>query len=143
MKLSKELIKNRFDIYNAKYFEGKLGKCKFYIFNKTIYAFGKYSDILLKNGKIDSRIYIGQYFKLTEENLERILVHEMIHMYVRTIEGVKFDGLLGHGRHFRKHQKRLNKEFGLNIEVHPRLECVNGKPLPKRWERILLWLIDR
>ena len=65
-------------------------------------------------------------------------------MYVRTVENVRFDGLLGHGYHFRKHQKRLNKKFGLNIEIHPNLECIdNKKRIPKLWEKVLLWLIDR
>ena len=126
------------------YFEGKFGKCKFYIFPKNIYTFGKYSDIKQKDGLILSKIYIGQNFVATEENLESIIVHEMIHMYVRTIENVRFDGLLGHGHHFRKHLKRLNKKYGLNIEVHPNFEGINDKKhIPKLWERVLLWLIDR
>ena len=143
-KLTKDEIKARFDVYNQKYFDGKLGKCKFFLFPKNIYTFGKYTDITQKDGSITSKIYIGQNFVLTEKNLESIIVHEMIHMYVRTIEGVKFDGLLGHGRHFRRLQKQLNKKFGLNIEVHPNIESVdNKKHTPKLWERFLLWLIDR
>ena len=88
------------------YFEGKLGKCKFYILPKNIYTFGKYSDIKQKDGLILSKIYIGQNFVATEENLESI-----IDMYVRTIENVRFDGLLGHGRHFRKHLKDWTKNM--------------------------------
>ena len=83
---------------------------QFYIFPKNIHTFGKYSDIKQKDGLILSKIYIGQNFVATEENLESIIVHEMIHMYVRSIENVRFDGLLGHGHHFRKHLKRLNKK---------------------------------
>lgn len=143
-KLTKSDIKERFDIYNQKYFEGKLGKCKFFLFPKNIYTFGKYTDITQKDGSILNKIYISQNLVVTEENLESIIVHEMIHMYVRTVENVRFDGLLGHGCHFRKHQKRLNKKFGLNIEIHPNLECIdNKKRIPKLWEKVLLWLIDR
>ena len=143
MRLTKDEIKRRFDIYNTKYFEGKLGKCKFFLFAKNIYSFGKYTDILLKDGTIVSKIYIGQNFVLTDENLEAIIVHEMIHMYVRTIEGVKYDGLLCHGRHFRRQQKRLKKEFGLTIEIHPNMEYIDNYHMPKLWERVLLWIIDR
>lgn len=64
-------------------------------------------------------------------------------MYVRTIEGVRIDGVLGHGRHFRKHCRRLLKDYGLKIEVHPKFEYINKKLFPKMWERVILWLIDR
>lgn len=141
--LTREEIKRRFDIYNAKYFGGKLGKCRFFIFPKNTLAFGKYTDNTLKDGSIRSSIHIGQSTVWTEKKLELIIVHEMIHMYVRTIEGVRFDGLLGHGRHFRRQQKRLKKEFGLKIEVHPNFEPKPPKQYPKTWERVLLWLIDR
>lgn len=142
--LTKKDLKERFDKYNAMYFDGKLGKCKFYLFPKNIYTFGKYTDIKQKDGSILSKIYIGQNFVITEENLELIIVHEMIHMYVRTVENVKFDGLLGHGFYFRKHRKRLKKNFGLKIDIHPKLGCINNKKhIPKLWERVLLWIIDR
>lgn len=144
IKLTKEEIKRRFDIYNIKYFEGKLtGKCKFCIFSKNIAAFGKYTHQTYKSGKAVNYIYVGQNTVWTDEKLERIIVHEMIHMYVRTVENVKFDGLLGHGWYFRKHMRRIRKKFGLNIEVHPSFEIINKKFTPKLWERILLWLIDR
>lgn len=50
-----------------------------------------------------------------EYKLKEILIHEMVHMYVRTVEGVKHDGLFGHGRRFKKHKRRLKKEFGIFI----------------------------
>lgn len=113
IKLTKEEIKRRFDIYNVKYFGGKLiGKCKFYIFSKEVGSFGKYTYYINNDGSRTNKIYVGQSTVWTDEKLEQIIVHEMIHMYVHTVENVKIDGLLGHGRHFKKHMRRLKKEFG-------------------------------
>lgn len=144
IKLTKEEIKRRFDIYNQKYFEGKLtGKCKFYIFSKEVGLFGKYTHYINTDGSVTNKIYVGTSTIWTDEKLEQVIVHEMIHMYVRTVENIKFDGLLGHGWHFRKHMRRIRKKFGLNIEVHSSFEQLNKKYIPNFWERIIFWLIDR
>ena len=64
------------------------------------------------------------------------------HMYIRTIEGKKLDGVIGHGRRFRAHCKRLRKEYGLNIRIHGDFGYINKKLYPKLWDRVLTWLID-
>lgn len=144
IKLTKEEIKRRFGIYNQKYFEGKLSdNCKFYIFSKNNGSFGKYTYYINSDGSVTNKIYVGQSTVWTDEKLEQVIVHEMIHMYVRTVENIKIDGLFGHGRHFRKHMRRLKKEFGLKIEVYPTFERLNKKYVPNLWERIIFWLIDR
>jgi hypothetical protein len=141
-KFTKTNLKEKFNEYNKLYFNNKLGKCKLYFFSKNIHFFGKYVDTINKKGEIISKIYIGQNTIWTEENLKEILVHEMIHMYIRTVENKKFDGLLGHGNSFRKYCKKLKKEFGLIINIHPKFDYIN-KSKPKLWEKIILWIIDR
>ena len=70
-------------------------------------------------------------------------MHEMIHMYVRTVEGKRMDGLLGHGRRFRRHCRRLKRDYGLLIRIHSDFGYINPKLKPKLWEKIMLWIIDR
>ena len=107
-----ELLSEKFDEYNKLYFGGKLGKCRFYFLSKKCGMLGKYL-FYVKNS--ESRIGIKKDIENFEFRLKEILIHEMVHMYVTTVDGVKHDGLFGHGRRFRKQKRRLKKEFGLHI----------------------------
>ena len=138
----REILYELFDKYNKMYFNGELGKCRFYwLISGSTY--GKYNFETKKNGKIESRIGMSRNVRWTDETLRDVLVHEMIHMYVTTVEGKHFDGLLGHGRHFRKHMKRLNKTYGMNIMVCNDLELIVDKPKDGLLGKIFIWLFDR
>ena len=134
-------LKNRFEEYNKLYFGGQLGKCKFGYIYKSCGAYGKYSLLRKSNGTKESNIYICLEIKWSDELLKNTLIHEMVHMYVATIDGVEWDGVIGHGRYFRRQCKRLKKEFGLIITAHG--TRTNDFPPSHLWERILLWVIDR
>lgn len=110
-----EMFTDKFNEYNKLYFDGKLGQCKFYFLGKKCGSLGKYLYYDCINGKSESRIGIKKDIDNFELRLKYILIHEMVHMYVTTVEGVKHDGLFGHGRRFRKHKRRLKKEFGIFI----------------------------
>ena len=84
--LTKADLKERFDKYNKMYFDGKLGKCGFYWMSPKQNNYGKYVDQPSTNGII-SKIGVARNTIWTEENLRELLVHEMIHMYITTIEG--------------------------------------------------------
>ena len=92
--LTKKDIKERFDKYNKMYFGGKLGKCEILwgLVNNADY--GAYHAYEKEDG-LHSRIWVGRNTIWTEEGLRELLVHEMIHMYVRTVEGKRMDGLFG------------------------------------------------
>ena len=138
----REILYELFDRYNKMYFNGELGKCRFYwlIAGST---YGKYNFETKKNGKIESRIGMSRNVRWTDETLRDVLVHEMIHMYVTTVEGKHFDGLLGHGRHFRKHMKHMNKTYGLNIRICDNPEMIIDKPKDGLLGKIFIWLFDR
>ena len=142
--LSKEDLKERFDKYNVMYFYGKLGQCKFYWMSPNQSNYGKYIAQPTKNGLVSS-IGVARNTCWTEENLKELLVHEMIHMYVTIVEGKNIDGILGHGRRFRWHCKRIKRDYGLNIPIHisGNYGYINKKLNPKLWDRILTWLVDR
>jgi hypothetical protein len=144
MKITKELIKERFEEYNHRYFAGVLGKCKFYFLPKSQPTLGKYNGQEDKNGKHIDRIGIGTSVIWYEELFKRVLIHEMVHMYNTRIDKCRLDGVLGHGRRFRREAKRLKKEFGIDIDTRKmKVEFINSEFYPKRWETILLWIIDR
>ena len=92
--LTKKDIKERFDKYNKMYFGGQLGKCEILwgLVNNADY--GAYHAHEKEDG-LHSRIWVGRNTIWTEEGLRELLVHEMIHMYVRTVEGKRMDGLFG------------------------------------------------
>ena len=143
MKITRELIKERFEEYNQKYFNGQLGKCKFYLLFKNQDTLGKYNDQEDKNGRPIDRIGIGTGVIWTEEAFKRILIHEMVHMYNRRIDNCTWDGVLGHGRRFRSQCRRLKREFGIDVLTLPDVVYIKNEYSPKLWERIILWLIDR
>lgn len=111
-KITKEQIKDLYIKYNKLYFNGVLPKCKCHVFKgRSCYGFYSYQ----KNNKA-AGIWIAYNVEWTEETLRECVVHEMIHHYIRTIEGHR-GGLLGHNWRFRRQCRRLKKEFGINITV--------------------------
>ena len=143
LKLDIEDIKKRYQEYNKEYFYGKLGKCEFHFFTKNMTYAGAYNYKVKSNGKVVNQIWLGRGIKWTEESLKPLLIHEMIHMYNRTIESDRCDGILGHGRRFKRQCRRLMKEHGLKISIHGGYEYIDERPKPALWEKVLLWVIDR
>lgn len=143
MKITKELIKERFEEYNQKYFNKQLGRCKFYLLPKNKSILGKYNGREDKKGTPIDRIGIGTNVIWTEDAFKRVLIHEMVHMYNRRIDNCVWDGVLGHGRRFKRQCRRLKKEFGIDVLTLPDVEYIKKGFSPRVWERIILWLIDR
>lgn len=139
--VTKQALNKRFNEYNRLYFNNQLGKCRL----SCLYMkdFGAYFFNDKKKDVVKSQIFIAKNVRWTEEALRDTLIHEMIHMYVRTILCKKHDGLLGHGCAFRKECRRIKKEFGLNITIHGfEIEGLRKEPPTKLWEKVLLCIID-
>ena len=110
MKPTKEEIKARYAEFNTMYFKGVLPKCKFsatYIDSMGRYTFDKKAQL--------GHIWVRKA-QMSEERFKEILIHEMIHHYIQTVEG-KRGGLFGHNWRFRRQCRRLIKEFGIRIGV--------------------------
>ena len=78
--MNKKIIKELYKEYNALYFNGALSLCDCHYIKLD--ALGRYTN---QNGK--GKIWITNDVDWTEETLREVLVHEMIHHYVKTIEG--------------------------------------------------------
>ena len=139
---TKEDIKELYEQYNILYFDGKLGKCEVSFFTKNTSYLGWYSAKNDKQGRAKDSIWIGTCVYWNKDALRRIMVHEMVHMYIYRLEKCKHDGILGHGRRFRKHCRRLRRDFDLEIQRLPKLEFINKDLTPKWWERLLLKIFD-
>lgn len=102
---SKQLY-SLYNSYNKKYFNNILPKCKLSVYNDNS-QFGRYTFC---------HIWIVKNVEWSEETLKEVLIHEMIHHYVVTIEH-KNGGIFGHNWRFKRQCKRIYKEHGLKIHV--------------------------
>ncbi|MCF0213829.1 MAG: SprT-like domain-containing protein [Muribaculaceae bacterium] len=128
MRITKEDIKARYDVYNDKYFGGVLQPCKYHVAKEKSSALGLYNPVC-KNGKIIGHIWIAYHVDWSEEDLQEVIIHEMIHHYVQTVEGHK-GGLLGHNWRFRRQCRRLKKDYGLIIHIYSFNVCRIGQKKP-------------
>lgn len=134
--VDKQELKRRYNEYNTLYFGGRLGKCT--LSYNYITPLGRY----VYDQKTRSTIIISKNVRWTDEAISDVLVHEMVHMYLRTVLHIRFDGLFGHGPVFRLVCLRLRLKYGLNTKVHYfEYECLRkGRPF-SRWEKILMIIL--
>ena len=143
MIITKELIKERFEEYNSKYFDGKLGECTFSLFSKNFRCLGAYQHKESKGGKPKDIIWMGTYIKWTEDLFKEVLIHEMIHMYNHRVENKTWRGTMGHGSCFRKQVRRLKRDYGIILHRFKNLETIDNKKIsPGFWERFFTYLLD-
>lgn len=139
MKITKEDLKARFDEYNRLYFGSALPRCEFSV--TKLSCLGRYMFSSGKNGKRKYRIGLTCDVNWTEDSLRDVLIHEMIHHYVVAIDGCKgidgfsWYGLFGHGKRFRKQVRRIKRQFGQNIHIHPHHIYHIRERVPTSWWR--------
>ena len=142
MEITKELLKQKFEEYNKLYFNNELEMCRFtYTYMKM---FGRYMTSTTPEGRSIGHIWISRSADWDEGKLRQIIVHEMIHHYVHTIDGKKYDGLFQHGHYFVRQIKRLKKQYGLMILIcYPDWHFRNGKPNNSYYLRIIGFLRNK
>ena len=137
MKITKEDLKARFDEYNRLYFGSALPRCEFSV--TKLSCLGRYMFSSGKNGNRKYRIGLTCDVNWTEDSLRDVLIHEMIHHYVVAIDGCKgidgfsWYGLFGHGKRFRKQVRRIKRQFGQNIHIHPHHIYHIRERVPTSW----------
>lgn len=141
MQVTKEDIESRFYEYNRKYFNGVLGKCSLSCLNMK--GFGAYFYNPKRKDSVRNQIFIARNVNWTAEALRDTVIHEMIHMYVRTVKGKRIDGLFGHGFAFRRECRRLRREHGIKITIHGfEIEHLKKDRPTGLFEKVLLCIID-
>ena len=111
MKITKSVLEKLFVEYNKKYFESSLilPNMSTYIGEGSMGIF----SVRERRYSRDMKISIARNFKLTDEELRNLLIHEMIHQYV-----YMKTGKVSHNRMFKNKMKELNKKYGLDIRVN-------------------------
>lgn len=100
----RKIWKIRFEEYNKKYFDGVLPPCKCHVIREKEHTpLGLYNPIE-RRGKLIGHIWIASNVDWNEEDLREVIVHEIIHHYVRMIEGHE-GGLFGHNWRFKDNVK--------------------------------------
>lgn len=111
MTITAAKLRKLFIEYNEKYFDGFLTmpKISTYI---GVNSMGVFSVREWKT-KIEQEISIARNFKLTDEELRDLLLHEMIHQYV-----YKKYGKINHGKDYKRLKNELNKNYGFDIRIN-------------------------
>ena len=119
MRITKEMIAEKFVECNDKYFDGKLETPDFRLLRNRDGLFGKFKvckkPIICVNASAD----------WSEEDFDDIVVHEMIHYYIYSV--LKKDPFFSHGLLFRKVRKDIAKK-GIKVHIHYKhIQYINKK----------------
>ncbi len=132
MEITTEILKQKFEEYNATYFDYELPLPAFGLLN-TYLTCGYFSckKLIGRRQMKGQRLEVSCYFDWDEDALKNVILHEMIHYYL----GYKhIDNTLSHGEEFLKMANEFNEKYGFNISVT--IDCHNfkrAKKAPKLW----------
>lgn len=116
MKLTKQIIKEKFITYNNLYFKGKISTPRFLFFNaKDYYGRCIYGS---RNGKNPTKIWISTSSVKNEDILKETLIHEMIHQYIYEYMYAWKYQFITHGLRFRYVVHKLKKNYNIKIKAH-------------------------
>ena len=113
MEVTKELLGDLFDQYNKLYFDGKLKSVKMGFISKSFKTIvGQFEFEIDKNRHLKNKsIKINKGIDWDEEKLRRVLLHEMIHLFVTQ----KYKRSMKHGIAFIKECKRIESQYNVKV----------------------------
>ena len=107
-------IKSKFDEFNKKYFDGAIPEIPI-TFSPLKSAGGKFQCVAKNNAVVPgtAKIVISSLFSRSEQSLDGVILHEMIHAFLA------FSGLLkeNHGPRFKSMQAKLSQASGIKIPL--------------------------
>ena len=111
-------IEAKFDEFNKLIFGGELPRIPI-VLGRATRVVGAFSCKVRRNfwGKkeyFDLKLRFSKKFDLPENELEDVIIHEMIHYYIR-FKGLKDEG--SHGPIYVKIMNEINQKFGRNIRL--------------------------
>lgn len=117
MKVTLDIIREKFNLFNDSYFNSELPRIEFKI-TKEKRRFGffeyarRYDAFTHKFIEVPVRIGISSYYDMPEKSLDETLIHEMIHYYI-THKHIKDNNK--HGRYFMMYASRISAASGYDI----------------------------
>lgn len=130
IRLTKELLKERFDEYNRLYFEGKLKRPAKFATSSHHHA------LACTNGVA---ISFSANYNWDEWLLRTALVHEMIHMAIKQAKGMGANKNTGHGEDFLEIMDRLNEQYGLDLSTRVSEELIDRYVKPQYRSKPSWW----
>ena len=118
-----EYVKERYAHFNEVCFEGTLPEVPIVLSKaKTFLGKLEYESVRGLFGRVVStrgfRIKISTIYDLPEEELEDVIIHEMIHLYIASR---RIKDSSSHGKVFREMMATINEKHGRHVNVsHPR-----------------------
>lgn len=126
VRLTKKLIEEIFIECNELYFNNEVIKPKrFEIWTPWEKTLGMVRPLYnKKTNKYSSALHISKLYNWTRENLKKVIVHEMIHLYIgdylqplRWWERLFPFTLVEHDDEFKEMMNYLNEEYNLDIKI--------------------------
>lgn len=123
-----EYVKERYVHFNEVCFEGALPEVPIVLSKaKTFLGKLEYESVRGLFGRVVStrgfRIKISTLYDLPEEELEDVIIHEMIHLYIASR---RIKDTSSHGNVFREMMARINRQHGRHVTVsHPRSKALS------------------
>lgn len=131
MEITKKILKEKFHLFNKKYFNDEICDCDFKIISTDAYV-GRFIDknvikpiiCISKNDFINNEIGWG------EERLNNTILHEMIHAYIYTKHG--YVPTIGcHGLRFRVVSTKLYLKYGIWVGIGGIFNIIE-----KKWDNL-------
>lgn len=122
-----EYVKERYAHFNEVCFEGTLPEVPIVLTKaKTFLGKLEYQSVKGLFGRVvsigDFRIKISTLYDLPEAELEDVIIHEMIHLYIASH---RIKDSSSHGKVFREMMTGINNQHGRHITVsHPRTKAL-------------------
>lgn len=126
IRLTKQAISDMFDECNQAYFNNQVQKPKYFeLWTPNVKTLGMVRPIYNKRTeKYSSALHISKIFNWTKENLRKVVVHEMIHLYIcdylRPLTWYErlFPFLIvEHDNEFKEVMNALNEQYNLDIKI--------------------------
>ena len=143
MKITKDLIADKYQRFNKAYFAGRLPKIHFYTFrSKSTWGMMTYDP----SNKWKSRIGIASNVDWNDTDLDGTILHEMAHLYLHLTDP-RYRGRnplynRSHGRLFKREAQRLKEQSGIDIACKLHLKHIPPKGKKKRHNRLVQAIVD-
>ena len=118
MRIDKNIVEKKYNIFNEKYFDNSLPKIKFrtHISKNTWGIMSYYYSAKWKNN-----ISIARNVEWNETELDKTIIHEMIHFYLllydKRYNGKNFFYNRSHGILFKEQAKKIKKIYNIDIST--------------------------
>ena len=126
VRLTKKLIEDIFTECNELYFNNEVIKPKrFEIWTPWKKTLGMVRPVFnKKTQKYSSILHISKLYNWTRENLKKVIIHEMIHLYIRDyLQSLRWwerlfpFTIVEHDDEFKEIMNYLNEEYNLDIKI--------------------------